>query len=177
MPKPILPAPDTQDRGAGDTGRRPFAVFQVVASERRIPVKRTLSIIVAGLMVCMFVACLPEGGNAFASDDEADGLPLSDMQVKITSRGHTATFRLYDTVAARAFHDQLPLKLDLTNSRDAQWMFYPPEKLNFGKRAYKRNHMSFQFFIPTRILLPGPVCCRSGNDNKCATEIYSLSGL
>jgi hypothetical protein len=26
--------------------------------------------------------------------------------------GHTATFRLYDTVAAKEFYDQLPLKLE-----------------------------------------------------------------
>ena len=32
------------------------------------------------------------------------------MQIRITSQGHTATFRLYDTVAAKAFYNQLPLK-------------------------------------------------------------------
>lgn len=31
----------------------------------------------------------------------ANGLPLSDRAVKITSQGRTATFRLYDTVAAK----------------------------------------------------------------------------
>jgi hypothetical protein len=56
------------------------------------------------------------------------------MQVKITAMGHTATFQLYNTVAVKAFCDQLPLKLDLTNFRDAQWMFYPPEKLSVTAR-------------------------------------------
>jgi hypothetical protein len=57
-------------------------------------------------------------------------LTLSDMAVSITSQGRTATFRLYDTVAAREFYDQLPLNLPLENFRDAQWMFYPPQKLS-----------------------------------------------
>ncbi|EFK09897.1 conserved hypothetical protein [delta proteobacterium NaphS2] len=79
--------------------------------------------------------------------NEENGLPLSDMQVKITSQGHTATFRLYDTAAAKEFYNQLPLKLDLTNFRDAQWMFYPPEKLNVTAReAYhdgKKGELSY----------------------------------
>jgi len=69
------------------------------------------------------------------------------MQVKITAMGHTAAFRLYDTVAAKELYDQLPLKLDLTNFRDAQWMFYPPEKLNVTAReAYhdgKKGELSY----------------------------------
>ena len=35
--------------------------------------------------------------------NEEHGLTLSDMQVKITSQGRTATFQLYDTVAAKQF--------------------------------------------------------------------------
>lgn len=57
-------------------------------------------------------------------------LPMSSMKVEIVSQGITATFQLYDTTAAREFYDQLPQELDLTNFRDAQWMFYPPQKLN-----------------------------------------------
>lgn len=64
--------------------------------------------------------------TAYSSAYEARGLSLSDMQVKVTSQGHTATFQLYDTVAAKELYDQLPLELDLSNFRDAQWMFYPP---------------------------------------------------
>lgn len=77
----------------------------------------------------------------------ANGLPLSDMDVKITSNGHTASFRLYDTVAAKQLYEQLPLSLDLDNFRDAQWMFYPPEKLEVTKReAYhsgKKGELSY----------------------------------
>ena len=68
--------------------------------------------------------------NEKSPKNEVNRLILSDMQVIITSKGHTATFRLYDTLAAKEFYDQLPLSLDLKNFRDAQWMFYPPEKLN-----------------------------------------------
>jgi hypothetical protein len=59
----------------------------------------------------------------------AHELSLSSMKVSITSRGQTATFHLYDTQAAKEFYQQLPLRLELSNFRDAQWMFYPPEKL------------------------------------------------
>jgi hypothetical protein len=78
-----------------------------------------------GLALFVCAACL--GKKALAADGP---LPLSDMKVEITSQGKTAAFRLYDTVAAGEFYDQLPLELDLSNFRDAQWMFYPPEKLN-----------------------------------------------
>jgi hypothetical protein len=68
---------------------------------------RIISVFVAGFMICALVACLYAEGNASAraagksSRNEAHGLTLSDMQVKITSKGHTATFRFYDTVAAQ----------------------------------------------------------------------------
>ena len=85
--------------------------------------------------------------NEEPSHCEAHGLPLSDMQVKITSAGNIATFRLYDTAAARKFYDQLPLKLDLTNFGNARWMFYPPEKLSVTAReAYrdgKKSELSY----------------------------------
>jgi hypothetical protein len=99
------------------------------------------------LIIFTLVACLNKEGKAFTPADEEYGLTLSDMQVKITSMGHTATFQLYDTVAAKEFYDQLPLKLDLTNFRDAQWMFYPPEKLSVtGREAYhdgKKGELSY----------------------------------
>lgn len=73
------------------------------------------------------------GGCAQAAESDPDGdgsaLPLSTMKVRIASGEHVATFQLYDTEAAAAFYAQLPLTLDLENFRDAQWMFYPPEKL------------------------------------------------
>jgi len=76
-----------------------------------------------------------EPGSSPAIRKAAHGLPLSGMTVSITSQGRTATFRLYDTDAARAFYDQLPLTLPLSNFRDAQWLFYPPQKLNVTART------------------------------------------
>jgi len=120
--------------------------------ERRSPM-RILSVFIIGFIICTLVVCVNKEGNAstMANEkpvrNEANGLTLSDMKVKITSMGHTATFRLYDTVAAKEFYDQLPLRLDLTNYRDAQWMFYPPEKLSVTAReAYhdgKKGELSY----------------------------------
>ena len=111
---------------------------------------RILSVFAVGFIICTLVTGLNEDGKASAPADEAHGLPFSDMQVKITSQGHTATFRLYDTVAAKEFYDQLPLALDLTNFRDAQWMFYPPDKLSVTAReAYhdgKKGELSY--YVP-----------------------------
>lgn len=78
---------------------------------------------------------------------EDSPLPMSSMKVEIVSQGITATFQLYDTTAAREFYDQLPQELDLTNFRDAQWMFYPPKKLNVKpEEAYhdgKKGELSY----------------------------------
>ena len=91
----------------------------------------------AGIIILILLACSGRDGRASMPADMQHGLILSDMQVEITSMGHVATFRLYDTVAAKEFYDQLPLKLDLSNFRDAQWMFYPPERLNVtARKAY-----------------------------------------
>jgi hypothetical protein len=58
------------------------------------------------------------------------------MQVQISSQGHTATFQLYDTdtLAAKEFNQQLPLTLQLSNFRDAQWMLYPPDNSEASSR-------------------------------------------
>lgn len=62
----------------------------------------------------------------------AQGLPLSDMQVKITSRGYTATFQLYDNPAAKQFYAQLPLSIKVENYSNNEKIFYPPEKLDIS---------------------------------------------
>jgi len=64
------------------------------------------------------------------ASEEINQLELSEMVVRITSQGNTASFQLYDTVAAQEFYEQLPMELELTNFRDAQWMFYPPDPLD-----------------------------------------------
>jgi hypothetical protein len=114
---------------------------------------RILSVFVLGFVVCALVACLNKevAASPAVVDEqvqaEKQGLELSDMRIRITSTKHTATFQLYDKVAAKEFYDQLPLELDLTNFRDAQWMFYPPEKLSVTAReAYhdgKKGELSY----------------------------------
>lgn len=109
---------------------------------------RGVAVFVSALIVYALVVCLGLGVvKVDASQNVMNGLPLSEMQVKITSQGQTALFQLYDTVAAEEFYDQLPLKLDLSNFRDAQWMFYPPRKLNVTAReAYhdgKKGELSY----------------------------------
>lgn len=115
--------------------------------------KRIFSIFIIGFITCVLAVGInikekaSMAANGKPVGNEENGLPLSDMEVKITSQGHTATFRLYDTVAAKEFYEQLPLKLDLTNFRDVQWMFYPPQKLGVTAReAYhdgKKGELSY----------------------------------
>ncbi len=109
---------------------------------------RGLPVFVARLVACCLAMCLSLGiTTGLAFEKEGQGLPLSQMTVKIVSRGQAATFQLYDTVAAKEFYDQLPLDLELTNFRDAQWMFYPPKRLNVSPReAYhdgKKGELSY----------------------------------
>lgn len=74
-------------------------------------------------------------------------LPLSSMKITITSKSLEASFQLYDTNAAKQLYEQLPLTLKLTNFRNAQWMFYPPKRLNVKQaEAYhdgKRGELSY----------------------------------
>ncbi|MGE4442372.1 MAG: cyclophilin-like fold protein [Desulfomicrobium sp.] len=107
-----------------------------------IHLSRLIPFFLFGITVVAFIAfCM---GRAEAAECD---LKLSQMKVKITSQGRTATFQLYDTTAAKEFYDQLPLTLDLENFRDAQWMFYPPKKLNIAKNeAYhdgKKGELSY----------------------------------
>ena len=111
------------------------------------------------LSTCNLTVCAAEqsGGNegyvlaAKGADKESQPtespLKSSSMTVKITSQGRTATFQLYDTRAAKEFYGQLPLKADLSNFRDAQWMFYPPQKLSIAdSEAYhdgKKGELSY----------------------------------
>lgn len=80
--------------------------------------KRILSVYIVGCIICTLAVGINIAGKASRASNEKpvkneeNGLTLSDMQVKITAMGHTATFRLYDTVAAKEFYDQLPLKLE-----------------------------------------------------------------
>lgn len=93
------------------------------------------------LMVFILSSC---GRNTDLQDKEMDRqvqgsndevkketvMPLSEHRIKISSEKCSATFQLYDTQAADELYGQLPLTLDVENFADAQWMFYPPKKLN-----------------------------------------------
>jgi hypothetical protein len=78
---------------------------------------------------------------------QTNNLKLSNQYVRITSNGQTAVFRLYETEAAKQFYAQLPLALELQNFRNAQWMFYPPKKLDItDTEAYhdgKKGELSY----------------------------------
>jgi hypothetical protein len=146
---------------------------------------RCLSIFVAGAMIGLLVACLNNEGKASTPANEAHGLPLSEMRIKITSQGHTATFLLYDTAAAREFYHQLPLNLALTNFRDAQWMFYPPEKLSVTAReAYhdgKKGELSYyapwgDVFMLYKDFYAGDEMHRLGVNLAGFEEIAEMSG-
>jgi hypothetical protein len=154
-------------------------------------VKRILTVSIVGFIVCTLVVGLNIAGKAsIASNEkpvknEENGLTLSDMQVKISAMGHTATFQLYDTVAAKQFYDQLPLKLDLTNFRDAQWMFYPPEKLSVTAReAYhdgKKGELSYyepwgDVFMLYKDFYAGDEMHRLGINLTGIEEIAEMSG-
>jgi len=158
--------------------------------ERRSPV-RILSVFIIGFIICTLIVGINKEGNASTTANEkpvrneANGLTLSDMQVRITSMGHTATFRLYDTVAAKKFYDQLPLRLDLTNFRDAQWMFYPPEKLSVTAReAYhdgKKGELSYyepwgDAFMLYKDFYAGDEMHRLGINLTGIEEIAGMSG-
>jgi hypothetical protein len=109
---------------------------------------RIVTVLVSGVMAFALVLRLVLGIDTVgASQTEGHGLPLSPMQVTITSQGRTAVFQLYDTAAAKEFYEQLPLELNLSNFRDAQWMFYPPKRLNVTSReAYhdgKKGELSY----------------------------------
>lgn len=106
---------------------------------REATVNHILSILATGAFCFILALCAHQRAEAAASGSHEPALPLSDMQIRITSQGKAATFQLYDTAAARKLYGQLPLTLDLTNFRDAQWMFYPPRKLNTSGAPLAKN--------------------------------------
>jgi len=166
-------------------GKEAGTVPSNLKNERRTPVNQILSGFVVGFMLCVLAAGLNNESQASTPTNEAHGLALSDMQVKITSKGRTATFRLYDTVAAKEFYDQLPLALELTNFRDAQWMFYPPEKLGVTAReAYhdgKKGELSYyapwgDVFMLYKDFYAGDEMHRLGINLTGIEEIAEMSG-
>lgn len=109
--------------------------------------KAGISLLVTSLITTLVAIVQPA---AYASDGghrSADQFTLSGQSIRISSQGKSAVFRLYDTVAAKQLYQQLPLQLELEDFRSAQWMFFPPEKLDAAdSETYhrgKRGELSY----------------------------------
>lgn len=106
---------------------------------------------------CFFIACIlavclaacnqtaptaqESVSESYSNNSQDIDVPLtpSDTFIKISTESGVAIFQLYDTRAAEDLVQQLPLELELSNFRDAQWMFYPPEKLSVTDEEIYRN--------------------------------------
>ncbi|MCC8128222.1 MAG: hypothetical protein LIO92_12665 [Clostridiales bacterium] len=114
-------------------------------------VKKHLLLLQIVALISVSMTCCASNWKTEASqtgtDNENNILQRSEKTVKITCGDAEATFQLYDTQAAQEFYDQLPLTLETENFRSAQWMFYPPEKLNVTElEAYhdgKKGELSY----------------------------------
>lgn len=141
------------------------------------------------IMFASLVFAAPLCGYALAAEFGHSGgelpWPLSGMKVRIVSGAHVATFQLYDTQAAKQFYDQLPLTLELENFRDAQWMFFPPEKLAVtAAEAYhdgKKGELSYyapwgDVFMLYKDFYAGDEMHRLGVNLSGIDEIESMAG-
>ena len=142
-----------------------------------------LTVYSIGILTLTLILCFHNVMKSFASGDH--GLSLSDMHIRITSKEHMATFQLYDIAAARELYEQLPLKLELSNFRDAQWMFYPPKKLKVTSReAYhdgKKGELSYyapwgDVFMLYKDFYAGDEMHRLGVGISGIDEIEAMSG-
>ncbi|WP_018124126.1 cyclophilin-like fold protein [Desulfovibrio oxyclinae] len=149
----------------------------------RVMIWLFFALILSGFM--HFLPLNAVAGESTATEGRQHGLSFSDMKVEISSHGKRATFRLYDTVAAEEFHEQLPLELELSNFRDAQWMFYPPEKLNVKpEEAYhdgRKGELSYyepwgDVFMLYRDFHAGDEMHRLGVVLSGVEEIAAMSG-
>ncbi len=146
------------------------------------------------ILALLFLGCLiglltslqtTQAKSPDVNQGTANGLALSDMYMEISSDGRTATFRLYDTVAAKELYNQLPLSLDLSNFRDAQWIFYPPEKLSVSRQeAYhdgRKGELSYyapwgDVFMIYKDFHAGDEMHRLGIGISGINEIAGMSG-
>ncbi|KAB2890813.1 MAG: hypothetical protein F9K32_07160 [Desulfobulbaceae bacterium] len=153
--------------------------------ETRCCIRTVLSAFVVGIITLTFALGMQNSREALAEGAEPHSLSLSEMHIKITSQGHMATFQLYDTTAASEFYDQLPLQLELENFRDAQWMLYPPKKLNVTKgEAYhdgKKGELSYyapwgDVFMLYKDFYAGDEMHRLGIGTSGIDDIARMSG-
>lgn len=133
--------------------------------------------------LCLFASAFEQ--KVEADDNDVNRLELSELQIKVTSRGYSAVFALYDTHAARELYVQLPLKLNLDNFRNAQWMFYPPEKLHVSaEEAYhdgKAGELSYyapwgDVFMLYKDFYAGDEMHRLGINTSGADKIALMAG-
>ncbi len=126
------------------------------------------------------------GEKVGSREEMANGFVLSSMGVQVSCQDRTANFRLYDTQAAKEFYDQLPLELELSNFRDAQWMFYPPQKLSVkAEEAYhdgKKGELSYyapwgDVFMLYEDFYAGDEMHRLGVGISGVEEIAGMSGV
>ncbi len=120
-----------------------------------------------------------------ADDAGTAELKLSELQLKITAGGVSAIFQLYDTAAAHELYRQLPLQTRLSNFRDAQWLFYPPQKLQVtAAESYhdgKKGELSYyapwgDVFILYRDFYAGDEMHRLGIILSATGDIAKMSG-
>lgn len=52
-----------------------------------------------------------------------------NMQISVSSNGHTTVFQLNESQAAKALYAQLPLNIEVENFSTNEKIFYPPKKL------------------------------------------------
>lgn len=112
---------------------------------------RIFSVVVAGFMMCTFIACLdseePQSARIreFAGTTQPAGISGSiamktnqtkksgvekAMQIIVNANGNTMVFELNDSKAAKDLYDQLPLNIKVENYSNNEKIFYPPKKLN-----------------------------------------------
>ena len=143
------------------------------------------NLVISMLASLAFAVSMFGTAQAAQSDPRGAAPSLSGMKVKISSAGHEATFRLYDTRAAKDLYDQLPLHLELENFRDAQWMFYPPKKLAVTQaEAYhdgKKGELSYyapwgDVFMLYKDFYAGDEMHRLGVNLSGIDEIEAMTG-
>ena len=134
--------------------------------------KRNVAMLLTVLLIFMLSACtgqtsgvssMPQGADssdivkedtAPASGESLNGFSLSDMVVKVTCGERTATFRLYDTNAAKELYAQLPLSLELEDTIEirtpkgwTQWCFCYKVQYLCG---FSRSHFVFIIWTENR---------------------------
>lgn len=108
--------------------------------------KKILAVICCLSLIFSLVACSSEvsgneSGNGIAPSSSSSGTAsqqsavpnksTTETQIYIqTNDGHTITFHLNESLAAKSFYEQLPLDILVEDYAKSEKIFYPPEKLD-----------------------------------------------